>query len=195
MNETTPLRISHDGDGVKSSSTFPIAAPSSSSSKPIISSPLVRDTSLPVSYSSIPTAFIPHQSSNDGSHKNNSNGETSVGGLVQTLQSLSPKLTKALSGSEEEIASTFSSPAKAIGALGSLAIIANNTTGPGMMALPQQFQLAGIIPSALCIIFVCVGASLATTLMADTIASIPGNAEFSRPIDFPTAFRMIVGKS
>lgn len=205
MNERTPLRIMQD-QGLHSSSpivsieTAPPSStsqspyPSSKNAKPIISSPLVRGDSSAPPFTILPNVVVSQQKDNSSKEDSGASCVGNNNALARSLQSLSPKLSKVLTGSESEIAATLASPAKVIGALGSLALIANNTTGPGMMALPQQFQVAGIIPTTLCIIFVCVGASLTTTLMADTIAAIPGNAEFSRPIDFPTAFRMIVGK-
>jgi hypothetical protein len=82
---------------------------------------------------------------------------------------------------------------KSIGYLGSFALIFNNTTGPAMMGLPQIFQDAGLIPTIVCIIVVCICSSIGTTLLADSIASIPGNKNFTRPINFSSAFRIIVG--
>lgn len=78
---------------------------------------------------------------------------------------------------------------KNIGFLGSFVLIANNTTGPAMMAIPQVFQQAGVIPTLVCIALVCVCSSVTTTMMSDTIASIPGNSDFDKPITFASAFR------
>lgn len=62
-----------------------------------------------------------------------------------------------------------------------------------MMGLPKIFQDAGLIPAIICIIVVCICSSIGTTLLADSIASIPGNKNFTRPINFSSAFRIIVG--
>lgn len=81
-----------------------------------------------------------------------------------------------------------------IGPTGSFALIINNLTGPAMLGFPNLFQSAGIVPVTISIVFAWVASSLCGTLMADAIASIRGNGDFSQQVDFSKAFRLIVGK-
>jgi hypothetical protein len=81
----------------------------------------------------------------------------------------------------------------AIGNLGSFTLIMNNLTGPAMLGFPHLFQQAGIIPVVFGIVFVSIAASLCGTFLSDTIASIPGNSEFKKRVDFSTAFKLTVG--
>lgn len=81
-----------------------------------------------------------------------------------------------------------------IGKLGSFVLIMNNLTGPAMLGFPSLFQQAGIIPVVCAILFVCVASSFCGTFLADSIASIPGNQQFRKNIDFSSAFRHTVGE-
>eukprot|EP01038_Epipyxis_sp_PR26KG_P009537 gene9537-12845_t len=83
---------------------------------------------------------------------------------------------------------------KSIGWFGSFVLLSNNISGPAMMGLPHIFHQAGLIPSVICIILVCICSSLCSTFLAESIASIDGNHDYSRNIDFSHAFRIIVGK-
>ena len=82
---------------------------------------------------------------------------------------------------------------KSIGFLGSFALITNNMTGPAMMGLPNVFLQAGYLPSILCILYVCMSSSICGTLLAETIAFIPGNREFTKNIEFSVAFHHYLG--
>lgn len=81
-----------------------------------------------------------------------------------------------------------------IGNFGSFTLIMNNLTGPAMLGFPHLFQQAGIIPVAIGVVFVSIASSLCGTFLSDTIASIPGNSEFKKRVDFSTAFRLTVGE-
>ncbi len=81
-----------------------------------------------------------------------------------------------------------------IGRLGSFVLIMNNLTGPAMLGFPCLFQQAGIIPVSCAILFVCIASSFCGTFLADSIASIPGNQQFRKNIDFSSAFRYTVGE-
>jgi amino acid permease len=85
-------------------------------------------------------------------------------------------------------------PVPSIDELGSVALITNNISGPAMMGLPHLFHTAGIIPTAGTILAVCCCSSLCGTLLADTIQRIPGNRNFTKNINFSSAFRIIVGE-
>lgn len=80
-----------------------------------------------------------------------------------------------------------------IGNFGSFALIMNNLTGPAMLGFPHLFQQAGIIPVIVGVVFVSIASSLCGTFLSDTIASIPGNGEFKKRVDFSAAFRLTVG--
>lgn len=81
-----------------------------------------------------------------------------------------------------------------IGSFGSVALIMNNLTGPAMLGFPHLFQQAGILPVMIGITFVYVASSLCGTFLSDSIASIPGNNQFKKRVDFSTAFRLTVGE-
>jgi len=66
-------------------------------------------------------------------------------------------------------------------------------TGPAMMGLPFLFRHAGIIPVVCSVAITCICASLCGTLLADTIAHIPGNSKFTKHIMFSNAFHKIIG--
>lgn len=84
---------------------------------------------------------------------------------------------------------------KNINTLGSFSLIVNNLCGPAMLQFPFLFQQAGIIPTIVCILFVFLCSTLNGTLLADSIASIPGNKNFTRNVEFSTAFRLTAGDS
>lgn len=86
------------------------------------------------------------------------------------------------------------SPEKTIDWMGSFALIANNIMGPAMMGLPHLIRAAGIIPFVVVVTLVSICTSINVTMMSDTIASIPRNKKFSRPISFSMAFKMIAGR-
>lgn len=81
---------------------------------------------------------------------------------------------------------------KNIGSFASFALIANNISGPGMMSLPQVFWSAGIIPTTLTIIAVCVASSFTGTHFAEAISRVPLNSNFTLNLDYSTAFQLLV---
>lgn len=85
-------------------------------------------------------------------------------------------------------------PPKSIDSIGSIALITNNISGPAMMGLPHLFHAAGIVPTVTCILTVCCCASLCGTFLAESIQSIRGNRNYTKNINFSTAFRVIVGE-
>ncbi|CAB9503805.1 expressed unknown protein [Seminavis robusta] len=80
-----------------------------------------------------------------------------------------------------------------IGMLGSLSIAINNLTGPAMLSLPATFARAGIVPTTVTLIFVCILSALCSLHMANTISKVPLNAEFQQGVEFPEAFRTFWG--
>lgn len=85
-------------------------------------------------------------------------------------------------------------PKKTIHWFESFALISNNISGPAMMGLPHLFHVAGIVPVVVAIVLVFFGSSLVGTLLADAIASIPGNSDYNRHLSFSKAFKIILGE-
>ena len=77
--------------------------------------------------------------------------------------------------------------------MASIALITNNVVGPAMMGLPYLFKHAGILPVVVFGALTWISSSLCGTLLADTIARIPGNSKFTKHILFCNAFHIIVG--
>jgi hypothetical protein len=90
--------------------------------------------------------------------------------------------------------SGFDPPEQTIGLFSSICLISNNISGPAMMGIPHLFHAAGILPTVGAIIFVYITSSLTGTLLADAVASIPGNGKFHRNLDFTKTFKIVVGK-
>jgi amino acid permease len=85
-------------------------------------------------------------------------------------------------------------PPKTIDFFGSLALVANNISGPAMMGLPAVFVTAGIIPTVVCILLVWVLSSLCGTFLSETIQKMPGNRNFDQNVDFSATFASVVGQ-
>lgn len=85
------------------------------------------------------------------------------------------------------------SHAGSIGMWGSMAIAVNSLTGPAMLDLPATFQRSGLIPTTIALIFVCILSSLCSLHMANTISKVPGNLNFSKEVEFSSAFRYFWG--
>ena len=69
-----------------------------------------------------------------------------------------------------------------IGLLGSMSLACNSLTGPAMLSLPNIYQRAGLIPTTLTVIFVCILSAMCCLHMADTISKVPGNANFRKEV-------------
>ena len=83
---------------------------------------------------------------------------------------------------------------KGIGFVASVALTVNNISGAGMLEFPQMFQRAGLLPSLLSLGLVCVVSSLFATTLADTVARVPHNKDFSRRIEFSDVFEEYIGR-
>lgn len=79
--------------------------------------------------------------------------------------------------------------------LGSIAIIANSLTGPAMVNLPSTFQKSGLIPTISTIILLGYLSSVGSLHMANVISKVPGNASFTKEIEFSESFRLFWGQS
>mmetsp|Transcript_40380 Transcript_40380/g.126368 ORF Transcript_40380/g.126368 Transcript_40380/m.126368 type:complete len:321 (-) Transcript_40380:852-1814(-) len=84
--------------------------------------------------------------------------------------------------------------AKHIGLLGSIALTVNNISGAGMLQLPAIVQGAGWLPLVVMVLICWVASSFCAALLADAISRIPGNKEYTRPIEYSTAFRFYLGE-
>lgn len=82
---------------------------------------------------------------------------------------------------------------KRIGILGSVAIAANSLTGPAMLCLPATYQKAGLIPTTVVIIFVCILSALCCLHMSNTISKLPNNQNFISDISYSESFRHFFG--
>lgn len=80
---------------------------------------------------------------------------------------------------------------KNIGLFGSFALVTNNIAGPAMMGLPLLFQQAGIIPVIVAIVFMSVTSSISGTMLAESIASIPGNVKYDLQVEYANAFVLL----
>ena len=83
---------------------------------------------------------------------------------------------------------------RTIGMLGGVAIAVNSLTGPAMLDLPATFQRSGVVPTCSVLIFVCVLSALCSLHMANVISKVPGNADFSRTVEYSDAFRIFWGQ-
>ena len=107
---------------------------------------------------------------------------------------------------------------KGFGLLASIALTTNNISGAGMLEFPQacwsslsttdvaritdpsllefaqMFQRAGLLPSLLSMGLVCVISTLFATTLADTVARIPNNRDFTRRIEFSCIFEYYIGR-
>lgn len=83
---------------------------------------------------------------------------------------------------------------RTIGMLGGVAIAVNSLTGPAMLDLPATFQRSGVVPTCSVLVFVCVLSALCSLHMANVISKVPGNADFSRTVEYSDAFRIFWGQ-
>lgn len=83
---------------------------------------------------------------------------------------------------------------RTIGMLGGVAIAVNSLTGPAMLNLPATFQRSGVLPTCCVLMFVCILSALCSLHMANVISKVPGNADFSRTVEYSDAFRIFWGQ-
>mmetsp|Transcript_20201 Transcript_20201/g.42320 ORF Transcript_20201/g.42320 Transcript_20201/m.42320 type:complete len:546 (+) Transcript_20201:19-1656(+) len=80
-----------------------------------------------------------------------------------------------------------------IGYLGSLALVVNNITGPGMLDLPSTFQRSGLIPTIFTVVFVSSLSAIISLSLANSIGKTKvdgaSNANFSHHIEYSDVFR------
>jgi len=188
--ETTVFPISTTKTQVSLSppaaSTVTTSLSSSSSNKPSYST-------FDSSQSSIKETNIIAPLSIESSHLSRVNVDVSI----NKEDSASKRSYEEIRTTKEEISAKrlgLSHPIKTIGFVASYCLIFNNTVGPGMMGLPHLFHEAGIVPTILCIIAACIFSSLSACLFSDALASVPGNNNFDKALNFSTAFKFIMGR-
>src|SRR5437870_5140067 len=69
---------------------------------------------------------------------------------------------------------------KSIGTFLSFIFLINQIYGPGVLAIPQVYHQSGLLPTMLMVTFFLLISSLASTCIAQAIASIPGNRHFQK---------------
>jgi amino acid permease len=74
--------------------------------------------------------------------------------------------------------------------LGSVAIAVNSLAGPAILQLPSQYQQSGIVPTTLCLIAVAILSACCSLHMANTVSIVPGNAKFTKRVEFSDPFRI-----
>lgn len=98
-------------------------------------------------------------------------------------------------GSEDASPSLATHPPlghKTISAFGSLALLTNNVTGPGVAALPLVFVSAGWLPSMLLLVVLALTSGAAAQLLCDAVAALPGNAQLQRRIELLSATQLLL---
>lgn len=77
-----------------------------------------------------------------------------------------------------------------IGLIGSLAIAVNALAGPAILQLPFQYQQSGILPTSVCLIVVALLSAIVCRHMSQTVAKVPGNANYNQCVEFSDVFRV-----
>jgi hypothetical protein len=111
------------------------------------------------------------------SDKTATNSDTNYKKQRSAYGSIKYSLQKSASNLSEVLLSM-----KRIGNLGSWAIAANSLTGPAMLCLPDTYQRAGLIPTTVVIMFVCILSALCCLHMSNTISKVPGNRNFTKDV-------------
>jgi amino acid permease len=81
-----------------------------------------------------------------------------------------------------------------IGYLGSLVYVVNQIYGIGILALPLLFQQVGPILMVVFLLFFTAVSSLASTMITEAMALIPGNENFQRRLEFSNLALILFGK-
>ncbi|KAJ1453515.1 hypothetical protein M885DRAFT_443632 [Pelagophyceae sp. CCMP2097] len=82
---------------------------------------------------------------------------------------------------------------KTIGYFGSMALIINNVSGPGMLDFPAAFQSAGWVPCVFTICCIAATSAGVGTLVCDTVAKLWHEEPTSR-VEFSSIFERTLGK-
>lgn len=85
--------------------------------------------------------------------------------------------------------------AKTIGWGGSIVLLVNNITGPGMLLLPVLFQQAGWLVPMATLTAVCAISSLSCCCLADAMSRMEGNSRFDQRAEFYNVFHYYFGET
>ncbi|EGG16957.1 hypothetical protein DFA_07938 [Cavenderia fasciculata] len=83
---------------------------------------------------------------------------------------------------------------KSITQLASFIFIVNQIYGPGVLSIPVVFQQAGWLMTLLSLTFFLLVSCLASTLLCESLALIPGNRTFEKHIEYSVAVKYYFGK-
>lgn len=132
----------------------------------------------------------------DNTQQRKNNGEKT------SLLSQPPKYGTASSDEERgetcidklNVEAQSNSTKKSIGLLGSFAIAVNSLAGPAILQLPATYQLAGLIPTTVCLIAVGVLSAFCSLHMANVVSQVPNNGSFHHKVEFSEPFRIFWGR-
>eukprot|EP01133_Synstelium_polycarpum_P010702 gene10702-12447_t len=83
---------------------------------------------------------------------------------------------------------------KAITQIGSFIFIVNQIYGPGVLSIPVVFQQAGWVMTLVSLTFFLFISAMASTLLCESLALIPGNRTFEKHIEYSVAIKYYFGK-
>jgi hypothetical protein len=75
-----------------------------------------------------------------------------------------------------------------------MAIAVNALAGPAILQLPATYQMAGLVPTTVCLILVGILSTFCSLHMANVVSKVPGNANFDKLVDFSEPFRIFWGR-
>eukprot|EP00658_Telonema_sp_P-2_P068566 TRINITY_DN5749_c0_g3_i1.p1 TRINITY_DN5749_c0_g3~~TRINITY_DN5749_c0_g3_i1.p1 ORF type:complete len:567 (+),score=113.34 TRINITY_DN5749_c0_g3_i1:206-1906(+) len=78
---------------------------------------------------------------------------------------------------------------------GSICLIVNNVTGPGMLVLPIMFQHSGWFVPGVMFVAVTLISAVSCCAICDAIARMPGNRNFDKRVEFATVFEHYLGRN
>ncbi|KAL6044765.1 hypothetical protein QOT17_023147 [Balamuthia mandrillaris] len=137
---------------------------------------LLRNSSLPPSAS--PSAlFFPSPSSSD----------------AEVLEEEDETVPKEAAQVAQQNSSSLGT--KTIGVLSSYVFIINQIYGPGVLAIPIVFQQAGLLVSLATMALFTVLSSLASCMLCEGIARLPGNDRFQLRVEYANAVRHYFGRA
>ncbi|KAH8052254.1 hypothetical protein JL722_10355 [Aureococcus anophagefferens] len=76
----------------------------------------------------------------------------------------------------------------------SMVVFVNAIIGPGVVALPKLYQVSGWLFPTILLTAGGALAALATVVRCETVALMPGNAEFTKKVEFGAPFREWIGE-
>eukprot|EP01095_Lingulamoeba_sp_RSL-Kostka_P006062 TRINITY_DN186_c0_g1_i1.p1 TRINITY_DN186_c0_g1~~TRINITY_DN186_c0_g1_i1.p1 ORF type:complete len:498 (-),score=105.27 TRINITY_DN186_c0_g1_i1:4-1497(-) len=114
--------------------------------------------------------------------------------LRENLPLLNSMINDVGNDSSDEVVEDKALGKKTITFFGSFVLTVNNVSGPGMLALPLVYQTAGYITPTIALIAICIVSSLASTMICEAMALVPGNKKFTERLEFATVIRHYFGQ-